>query len=52
MLRWVLEFIKGFSVKTTEEVVEILEEDPDPGVYGVPEGFTKKEKLTIQDIRG
>ncbi len=45
-------FIKGFSVKTTEEVVEILEKDPPPGAYAVPDGFTKKEKLTIQDIRG
>ena len=45
-------FIKGFSVKTTEEVVEILEKDPNPGVYSIPEGFTKKDKLTIQDIRG
>ncbi|UCH85151.1 MAG: hypothetical protein JSW50_05530, partial [Candidatus Latescibacterota bacterium] len=45
-------FIKGFSVKTTEEVLEVLEKDPHPGVYSVPEGFTQKEKLTIQDIRG
>ncbi len=45
-------FIKGFSVKTTEEVVEILDENPPPGVYSIPDGFTKKEKLTIQDIRG
>jgi hypothetical protein len=45
-------FIKGFSVKTTEGVTEILEKDPQPGVYSVPEGFEKKEKLTIQDIRG
>lgn len=45
-------FIKGFSVKTTESIVEILEKDPPPNVYSVPAGFTEKEKLTIQDIRG
>lgn len=45
-------FIKGFSVKTTEEVLDVLERDPRKDVYSVPEGFTRKEKLTIQDIRG
>jgi hypothetical protein len=45
-------FIKGFSVKTTEEVVEIIEKDPRPGLYAIPEGFTNKKKLTIEDIRG
>lgn len=45
-------FIKGFSVKTTEEVLEVLERDPHKDVYSVPEGFTRKEKLTIQDLRG
>ena len=42
---------KGFSVKTTEEVVEMTEKEPPAGVYSVPEGFTKKDKLTIQDLR-
>ncbi|MEJ2719814.1 MAG: DUF4412 domain-containing protein [bacterium] len=45
-------YIKGFSIKTTEEVVEVLETDPREDVYSVPEGFIRKEKLTIQDIRG
>jgi hypothetical protein len=45
-------YIKGFSVNTTNEVVEIAEKDPPANVYSAPEGFTKKEKLSLQDLRG
>jgi hypothetical protein len=42
---------KGFSVKSTAEIVEISSKDPPPHIYSVPEGFKKKEKLSIRDLR-
>jgi hypothetical protein len=44
-------FIKGFSIKSTDEVIEISEMDPSDDRYSAPAGFTKKDKLTIQDLR-
>ena len=43
-------YLKGFAVKETEEIVEISEKEAPADVYAAPEGFTKKEKLTIQDL--
>ncbi|UCF06507.1 MAG: hypothetical protein JSV33_05625 [bacterium] len=45
-------FVKGFSVKSFDRVVEILEKDPPAGVYAIPAGFTKKAQLGIGDLRG
>ena len=42
---------KGFSVDTNEELIEMFEEDAPAEVYAVPEGYTKKDQLTIQDLR-
>lgn len=42
---------KGFSVKTTTEVIEMSEEGAPAGTYSVPEGYTKKEKMSIRDLR-
>lgn len=42
---------KGFSVKRTTEVLEISAKEPPPGVYSVPESFTKKERFTIPELR-
>ena len=42
---------KGFSVKSTAEVIEMSVKDPPEGIYSVPDGYTIKEKLTIQDLR-
>jgi hypothetical protein len=42
---------KGFSVKRTTEVLEISAKEPPPGVYSVPEGFTKNERFTIPELR-
>jgi len=42
---------KGFSVKSTAEVVEMSVKDPPAGIYSVPDGYTIKGKLTIQDLR-
>ncbi|NIM14370.1 MAG: DUF4412 domain-containing protein [Candidatus Aminicenantes bacterium] len=46
-----LYYPKGFSVKTTTEVTEISQKEPPPGIYSVPQGFTKKEKFTIPELR-
>jgi hypothetical protein len=42
---------KGFSVKTTTEVTEISQKEPPPGIYSVPQGFTKKERFTLPELR-
>jgi len=42
---------KGFSVKSTAEVVEMSVKAPPAGIYAVPDGYTIKEKLTMQDLR-
>jgi hypothetical protein len=42
---------KGFSVNTTDELIEMFEDDAPDGTYAVPEGYTKKDQLTIQDLR-
>ena len=45
-------FGKGFSWKARTEVVSISEEKPPPGIYSVPEGYKKKEKLSPPDLQG
>jgi hypothetical protein len=42
---------KGFSVKSTAEVIEMSIKDPPEGIYSLPDGYTIKEKMTIQDLR-
>ncbi|NIO02190.1 MAG: DUF4412 domain-containing protein [Candidatus Latescibacteria bacterium] len=44
--------IKGFTIKSTDEVLEIKEKEPPADAYSAPEGFTKKEKLTMRDLQG
>jgi len=39
-------------VRTTTRVVEMKVMDPPAGIYAVPEGFTKKDKLSLQDLQG
>jgi len=43
---------QGFSFGSNEDLLEAFEEDPPADVYSVPEGYTKKEQLSIQDLRG
>jgi len=43
---------KGFSFNSNEELLDAFEGDPPAGVYAVPEGYTKKEQITMQDLRG
>ena len=42
---------QGFSVKSIEKVVEIIEKTPDKDVYSLPSWFTKKDQLTMADLR-
>ncbi len=44
--------LKGYSYKSTDKVIEISAGDPPTDVYSPPAGFTKKEKLTLEDLRG
>jgi hypothetical protein len=43
---------KGFSVKSTEKTVEILDATPEKDVYTLPSWFQKKDQLTLADLRG
>jgi hypothetical protein len=45
-------YIKGFGVKSTDEVVTITQEEPPAGIYSVPDGFEKKDQLTLRDLEG
>jgi len=41
----------GAKIRTTNEVVEITKKTPDASVYSVPAGYTKKDKLSMQDMQ-
>jgi hypothetical protein len=41
----------GAKMRITLDVVEITKKTPDPSVYSVPAGFTKKASLTMQDFQ-
>ena len=42
---------QGFSVKQVDMALEIIEAQPETDVYSVPAYFTKKDKLTMADLR-
>jgi len=44
-------FSHGFTYAETHAVKSINKEKPPAGLYSVPEGFTKKDQLTIQDLQ-
>ena len=44
-------YMQGFSVKSIEETVEIIEAQPETDVYVLPSYFTRKDKLTMADLR-
>ncbi len=44
------DYARGQERKYSEEVVEISQKKPLEGIYSVPAGFTKKEKLSEQDF--
>ena len=41
----------GANMRTTNEVVEISQKTPPAGVYGVPAGYAKQDKFTMQDMQ-
>lgn len=43
-------YAEGIAIKTTSKVVEMGEAEPPADVYTIPEGCTKKEILTLQDM--
>jgi hypothetical protein len=45
-------FQQGFSVKETENVVEVVEMQPETDVYSLPSYFRKKDQLSMADLRG
>ncbi len=44
-------YYRGVARKYYEEVVEISKKNPPEGIYSVPPGYTKKERLSGQDLR-
>ena len=43
--------IMGAKMHNTTEVIEISKKSPAASVYSVPAGYTKKDKLSMQDIQ-
>jgi hypothetical protein len=41
----------GAKVRSTSEVIEISQKTPPAGVYSVPAGYTKQDKLSVQDMQ-
>ncbi len=41
----------GADMKTVQEVVEIAEKAAPAGTYSVPEGYTKQDKFTFEDMQ-
>jgi hypothetical protein len=44
-------YYRGVARRYYEEVVEISEKNPPKSIYSVPPGYTKKERLSGQDLR-
>jgi len=42
---------KGFSVASNQKVIEVIQTNPPSGMYEVPEGYLKKENLTLEELR-
>lgn len=42
--------IMGADVKSSTEVVEIVEKDAPEGTYAVPEGYKKQDKFSVEDM--
>jgi hypothetical protein len=45
-------YMQGFSVSSYQRVVEVRETAPPPGLCGIPDGFTKKPELSLEDLNG
>jgi len=44
--------VMGADMKVTTQVAEITKKAAPAGVYSIPAGFTKKDSLSLQDLRG
>ena len=42
----------GSKMRTTSEVVEMTQKTPPAGVYSVPAGYKKQDKLSMQEMQG
>jgi hypothetical protein len=42
---------KGFSVPSNQKVMEVMEIEPPTGTYEVPAGYSKKEYLSLEELR-
>jgi hypothetical protein len=42
----------GLEINARYEVVEISKKTPPPGMYSVPAGYKKKDKLSMEDLQG
>ena len=42
---------EGLAIRTTRKVVALEAKEPPDGAYAVPDGCTKKDKLTLDDLR-
>lgn len=42
---------RGTEIKTSSRIVEMTEKDAPGGIYGVPAGFNKKEKVVFEELR-
>jgi len=42
----------GSKLNVTSQVVEITQKPAPAGIYAVPAGYTKKDKLSMEDMRG
>jgi hypothetical protein len=45
-------YVKGFAVNSYERVVEIKEAEAPDNAYSPPPGFTKKDRISMRDLRG
>jgi hypothetical protein len=43
-------YAEGMAITTTNKVVEMAEKEAPPDVFAIPEGCTKKETLSLQDL--
>lgn len=45
-------YIQGFGLNSRQKVIDVSEKPAPPDLYGVPEGFRRKDRLTLEDING
>lgn len=44
-------FLQGTSFGSTSQVIEISEKTSPDNIYSIPQGFQKKDRLSVQDLR-